>query len=533
MIRVMIVDDEILVRVGLKTVIDWQKYGFAVVAEAGNGRDALEKLKNGNIDIVLLDIKMPIMDGIELLHIIRVEKLPVKVIILSCHDDFDYVKECMKLGASDYLLKLSLDTEKLINILEGLKIECGIRPSQQDENLDNPLPNCFLPLLERFDADVWLAAKRSGIRLRDEKIVVFYMSIDDFKEQICSGIVKNPELSGKYVVNTITDIITSYANGDCFEKLPGEYISVINPRTPGIETVENIAKHIRDSLKQYYQFSVSVGISPMIEKIEQIEAAYQYAKKAWEMKFFKGKGNICVYSKGQFNAALEKQNKVLFTVDMEEQLKHGLEYIDLQFTLSVVNGFFGKIVSNPQLSKEVVINNLDDIMMLFAKELRSYDKRLDDILQIDDGDLKNYLRSFDYLEDLRWWMQSFIKYYFDFLSDINTGFKRRKEILQAIQYIEENYTREISLAEIAKQVNLSESYFSYLFKKETGDGLANYISHLRLTMGKKLLKNTTLSICEIAEKIGFNNVYYFSGTFKKVFGVSPKEYQKMVNRKKS
>lgn len=530
MIKVMIVDDEVLVRVGLKSVIDWQEYGFMVVGEAGNGRDALAKIREGNVDIVLLDIKMPVMDGIELLQIIHAEKLLVKVIILSCHDDFDYVKESMKLGASDYILKLSLDTDKLIKILEDLKNEISSTQSPKPESSENDILQKYcVSILERYDLDSWVAMKRLGMRLHEEKIAVFCIGIDWYENQFISGIIKNPELSGRYVVNTVSDIINNYANGECFEKSSGEYVALINPRTSEIKYVMDIAAHIKDALKRYSQFSVSIGISTICDTISQISQGYLQAKKALEMRFIQGNGSICFSHNDQTIESLAKE-KVLFTEELEQRLKHGLEYHDLSYTMCIINDYYESIRNKPYLTKEVVMNSIDDIMMTFAKELRIYNKQIDDIEEYSGMDLKTYFRKYDYLEELIQWLNTFIAAFFDFLFGLHTHHKRRTEILKAVQYIEENYTKDISLAELARHVNLSESYLSYLFKKETGGGIVNYVSNLRLEMGKKLLKSTNLSVCEIAEKIGYSNVYYFSGAFKKNFGISPTEYQKMVNK---
>lgn len=530
MVKVMIVDDEVLVRVGLKTAIDWPKYGFMVVGEAGNGRDALAMLREGNVDVVLLDIKMPIMDGIELLQIIHVEKIPVKVIILSCYDDFDYVKEAMKLGAFDYILKLSLDIDKLVAILKDLKNNIGAHSLKPGLTEDGALQKYCLAILERYDSHSWAAMKQLGMRLNDDNILVFCIAIDSYEEQINSGNIKNPELSGKYIVNTVSDIINNYANGGCFEKSPGDYVAFINPRTPKIESVVNIAEHIIDALKRYSQFSVSIGISNIIESSSRINEGYLQAKRALEKRFFQGKGVICVSENDLTAGTVEKGNILLFTAELERRLRLGLEYSDLGYTMSAVNDFLESVRNQPYPTKEVVLNNIDDIMMIFAKELRIYNKQFDDIPEFSGIDLKTHLRKFDFFKDLTQWLHEFIKIYFDFLLGLNSQHKRRTEILKAIQYIEENYTRNISLTDLAGQVNLSESYLSHLFKKETGSGIANYVLNLRLEMGKKLLKSTNLSVYEIAEKVGYSNVYYFSSSFKKAFGVSPTEYQKIVNK---
>ena len=135
--KVLIVDDETIVRIGIRSMIDWEKNGFEIVGEAGDGEKALEMIRALSPHIVLTDIKMLPMDGLELIQQIRDERLPVRTIVLSCHNEFEYVKQALKLGASDYILKLSMQPHDLLETMKAVSMEV----CQSSEPADKPVQN--------------------------------------------------------------------------------------------------------------------------------------------------------------------------------------------------------------------------------------------------------------------------------------------------------------------------------------------------------------------------------------------------------
>ena len=143
--KVMIVDDELLVRIGLRSTISWQKYGFTIVADAANGQEAISKFDTTDPDILITDIRMPGMDGIELIKILKKKKPKLKTIILTNYDDFAYTQEALKLGADEYLLKSTLDNQTLLPILKRLwsKVQ---QESVEDQRLEKLQKQALLGL---------------------------------------------------------------------------------------------------------------------------------------------------------------------------------------------------------------------------------------------------------------------------------------------------------------------------------------------------------------------------------------------------
>lgn len=136
MIKILITDDEPLVRAGIKSVIPWNKYGFEVIGEAWNGEDAYQKILELKPDILITDIKMPKMDGIALLKRLKIEHIPIQSLVLSCFDEFELVREAMKYGAHDYILKLSIDPEKLLEVLNEIKQTLATKDSPLSSNVN-------------------------------------------------------------------------------------------------------------------------------------------------------------------------------------------------------------------------------------------------------------------------------------------------------------------------------------------------------------------------------------------------------------
>ena len=133
MLKILIADDEPLVRAGIKSVIPWQQHGFEVIGEAENGLEAYNKIISLKPDILITDIKMPQMDGIELLKKIKKDKIHIQSIILSCFDEFDMVREAMKYGAKDYILKLSIEPQKILDVLDEIKQNMAVDEPQSDQ----------------------------------------------------------------------------------------------------------------------------------------------------------------------------------------------------------------------------------------------------------------------------------------------------------------------------------------------------------------------------------------------------------------
>ncbi len=525
MIKVIVADDELLVRVGLKSAVDWNLNGFEIVAEVANGRDALHYLLENKADILLTDIKMPIMDGIELLREIRNRGLQVKSLVLSCHGEYDYVREALKLGARDYLLKLSLNSENLLALLNELKKEIEINTGDTGSKTFNSLilEEKWLKMLFKFDYSLYQEIVNLGASLKNEKIIVFELSIDNYKNCRDLSSLQSKNILKDSVIGILNNIINDYATGDGFEISGGKYVAIINPRTEEKEYLRQIAVNIQQALKRYVQLSVAIGISEPHQELSSINTAYRQAYEALSRKIFLGSESVVFHS--EINKESENDGKFLLKLEEEENLSRAIYFSKINKINEFLHKFFNDIGNDAQWNNETLYRSLDDILYHFSKNLKIYGKSFEDIPQYKGVAIKTQLRDLEYLSEIKLWFEDFTKVYFDYIADLKK-FTQREDVTKAVEYIVANYNTELTLSKVAGYINISENYFSHIFKKVMGNSFTEYITKYRIEKAKELLRNSDMRINEIAEQVGFVNVYYFSNVFKKYTGASPVEYKK-------
>lgn len=350
--KIMIVDDEKLLRNGFKNMTNWASKGIDIIGEAMNGEDALGKLKIISPDVVITDIKMPIMDGVTLTKKIKELYPHILVLVLSSYDDYDYVRDSMKNGASDYLLKASIDIDELCDTLKR------ITQSTQDAHL------------------------------------ISYQTIN------------------------------------------------------------------------HESISLNFNIDKL--KIQQYLELHQY-----------------------------------------DILK---EYVTTIF----------------KMSSPIPITYMQDIL----RELFFFMEYTLDTLGLIDKDLKNRkyiniatVNSITTLQESINWFNSIV----DEISNcsINHNKKHTEIINQINSYIEENYTSSISLSNIAEKFFINKNYLCDIFKSETNSTINDYITNLRIDKSKELIRDTSLTLTQIAYQIGYQNTSYFNRVFRKKTGISPSEYMKL------
>lgn len=498
MIRVLIADDEVLVRLGLRAAIDWEAHGFSIVGEVGNGRDALERVRAGKVDILLLDIKMPQLNGLDVLKAIRAENLAVKVVVLSCHDDFEYVKEAMRLGAVDYLLKLSLQTDQLLQTLRRIEHPTDL---QKHETASTQL----LSLLYHYDESVFDQLCQNGCNLKKEHCIVLLAQREP-----------GETVDDKYVLSVLHDTISRYSKGECLSLGNGLFAAVLN--IP-FNQLERLTGAMIESAEKYTHCQLFIGAASA-DTLEELPRAMQEAQLALEARYVLGPG------RANLTGCQKKWN----TLSLEEQ-----EIIAFSLRSNVAEGFDQLLAT---LEQEALtppyptIQNLREHALewltLYRDTAQEYDLHLETLEKP-----SQVVEQLSSLADLIMFLRNQWSICSKSISEKKYRLPQRDEIIQALEYIQNHYTQDINLAELSRYVGLSKNHFSSLFKRETGEGLNEFITRLRLEYSSKLLETTLLTVSEIAEKAGFSSIYYFSSVFKKKYKIGPTEYRMQHSRRKN
>ena len=530
MYKVLIADDEQAVRIGMRSFIDWNKNGFELVGEAKDGRAALALIQQTRPDIVITDLKMPEMDGVELIRALNVGGFRGKVLVLSNYNEFDLVRSAMKFGASDYLLKVTMEPEELLSILkqlcEKLKSEKAVLEENNkiklelNRNREIETRQYFAELINGAvsDDDCDKKAETFGIATNSSPKQLFYVIIDNFEKAIKSGKIKDVSRCSQTLVTAAADTLDS----------PDIYIIDLNHREFAILflncaelNVSELAHRIQNTVSLYLNLSVTVTVSRVFTKMNEIKARYDSCKASCQYRFYCGYGVVLYEDCVKMNddiTCLEQENFIV-------KIKQFIESNDQKAAVE----YFEKIIQDAEKNKvkpeflkntvNIIINDLFGLLIHYG---------IKDIM-----DLNQYKKSLEQSEtadQFRNELSALLEIFCIRLQQLKYGVYK-KPIDQVVKFIDRHINQKIFLGDIAKEVGMSEGYLCKIFKSETGKSLVQYVNDLKMDRAEKLLKNPELMVKEVSDAIGIDDQFYFNKMFKKHVGMSPSEYKKKVNSK--
>lgn len=496
---VLIVDDELLVRIGIRHSIDWEQYHFKITGEASDGREALRLLYQTRPDVMILDINMPNMDGLEVLQKIHEEKCKVKVIVLTCYEELEYAKKALKLGACDYVLKSSIGEDGLKNALEELVFEeddgaekSGDFLRSQEDILTciiegHPSSTEILSIRENHLFCIGikiLQMERVQKRYPDKKKNYFHVSFRSIAMQVLAGqkecvfLQFQPDLALIYM-----SFSSLHSAQECMLK------------------VRQIAERLVWALSQYMAVQIRIGISQVHYHFADIRKAYQESCEAIQYGLLKPEKNIFYYESWN---TMQTEN---IYQDKEREIKNLLYGRNYEEALKKIKETFFQISWEERKRLPKTVEFLKEIVSLIesiencqeqSRESLDAAETFDNMKQIVTRQLESYI------------------------------VRNENFLIQKVEtYLKDHYREAIALSDIADYMGLSESYVSRLFNKETGMNISTYINQLRIAKAKELLKNTNMKIYEISEAVGYSSATVFHITFKKMTDMTPAEYRKL------
>jgi len=529
MIKLLLVDDEPLIREALLTLLDWESYGFQIVGEAYNGMEALKIMAEKQVDIVLTDIKMPVMDGLELIQTAKEKNNTTVFVVLSAYDEFHLVSNAYKMGAKDYILKSEITREGVIEVLqkayqEVINIRQHQRYIEEQEQtrqlFEKHHQAIYYRLLEeviegQFNMKQQQDLIKLGFRYAGDQVAVMVIYIENrMKTEDLNG---NSSILFQRVQEYLENILNAHKIGNMLPHFPGEYVflfcfSLEDSERDIVERISLLYNNIRISLQKQFNVIVSAGLSGIGEGLCAASELYKQAVFAYHNSFVLGKGKLIYYDHlpPQINKAILDADRKI--VALKELLK-SMDSKKIKDNLDLVT-----------VQAEVVTEKMvSDIQALFERYyVCIFEFASDYFLQQDLAPLleeyNNDLRDRGDLKQLNNWIRKV-------LMQIAFAIGKGSYLINRVRYyIHKNYHSDISLTAVAKEVGVNSSYLSRIFVKEVGCSFMDYLTKVRLEAALEYMKNSNLKIYEVAEKVGYSNAEHFSRIFKKVFGKSPKEY---------
>ncbi|MDR6125269.1 two-component system response regulator YesN [Bacillus sp. SLBN-46] len=506
--RILIVDDEPLVRIGIKSSIDWQSYGITIVGEAGDGEEAIQLMLERNPDLVLLDIKMPKKDGLEVLIEMKERGIHSKVIILSSFDDLETVKKAMKLGADDYFHKPNMNDQEILKVVSKIQEELSVEQTDKEKNYDHdskPMEAIIRNLLIGKEKAV------KQLNFKGNNILVVLFKVKEYKKILERYRENDAALLQNSILNLLKELLVKDKVVE-FLQIEDNLFSLIFSNSD-IKSAQNTytiiyekVHHINQSLKRFLNIETVYGISKPADKFSNIKHAFKQAKHALDHAFYTSDQPI-LYFQNLEDVSADEQEET-FIKKMKKELRE--ERFEQFF--NTVKEWEQYLQNKKTLSKEEVRKIYEGLLFMMEET----DKYL------------GYIDKFEPIESFAELSGLYHQVFEEILSGRGT-FKNKgySPIIKIIlEYLELNYHESISLKSLGEEFHVSPNYISRLFKKETGIGLFDYLNEIRIQKSKALLKDYQYKIYEVAEMVGFKSQVHFAIVFNKYEGMSPKDFRK-------
>ena len=540
MYKLIIVDDEEEVRKGIIQKIEWAKFHFEIAGEAENGREALDLIEENIPDIVITDITMPLMDGMELAAILKEHFPTVKTVILTGFDDFKFAQQAIKYGVADYILKPVLPKD-IYGLLEKLKNQIDNEIAQKEDIVKlRSYYNESLPVIrDRFltrlitgrpdENEIKNRIASYGLNLAGNTFVVAVVDIDT--ESLKNNIFEenDMELVKFAILNITKEILAAHPHGEAFYN--DDKLIIIKgykdcERTSVLNKSFSFLEEIRQTADKYLRVILTIGLGTTCDSLVNLREAYTSAMTALDYKLLMGGGRVI------FIEDLEPQNSenIVFDDSKVKALISGIKFGGPNEITTAVDALFDDITG---------INTSFRGYQLYLMEIASTINRIARNFQIDavvlfgDGlSIYEEIIKLKTITDVRNWIKEICLH---LMKNISCKRQNTTELLleKAKDYIINNYGDDsLSIQKVADHLHISPSYLSLIFKKDAGITFLKYLVAIRLDAAKELLLSSDLKTAEIAEKIGYPDVNYFSYFFKKNFGTSPREYRNQFMQKK-
>ncbi|MFC4401825.1 response regulator transcription factor [Gracilibacillus xinjiangensis] len=493
MLKVLIIDDEPLIREGLCSIIDWENFGYEIVGTAKNGKEGLKYMELLKPDVVFVDIKMPGLSGIEMVKKAKEKRMIAKYIVLSGYSNFTYAQESIQLGMESYLLK-PVDEEELIPLIQQVKAKCFY-----EKNVVSQLDQ-YKKIQEQHEWREWLHGNRTG------KLLSAYEA-DSF---IIASLVSQQFIDWETIETKVEKVI-----------LPTTKLIWIDNQlivlflNNSIESALASLRNLKEFIKVNSSAKIKIQVIDQLISLKGLPKAYDQLLSLQNFSYnFSDSVILCSSmintNRGTFPLTEHLANSIYRAMEFEN-----INQLEIYFD-EIKSCFQNNLYQRERIRAEW----LEFTKLIYRKikfndahvSLESNERLVEGIYQAED--LETLLKQ--------------TKEMFIMISGHLNGFGSSSEdtIEKIIQYVEQYHYKDLTLKVIAELFKYNRSYLGKKFKNCTGDYFHVYLDKVRLGKAKQLLRQPDIKVYQVSEQVGYSNIDYFYRKFKKYMGISPKEYQK-------
>lgn len=527
MYRVMIVDDEPLILAGISGLINWNEKNCEIVSKETNGQAALISIKNCKPNILISDIKMPVLDGIALMQECQKQDYDMAFILLTNYEEFSLVQQALRLGAIDYLIKSNLTAETLMNSLDKAIDYCrkntDIDYTKKELemamiNRDELTKNYFKKLLldDEINEELIDGAETLNIVTRFPGLYLIFMYISDKQYKI-------DKKKMYYAENIMKEMIKRYFSESCLIQWENNsFLLVISSKEDNAhEMIQQMSGKLVSVIKDYFEMSMVLSVSQYVTDIKKLSKCLNQVILGMNYYYYDSENSTIFYSDAyERNDGRKNEFNIQF---LKNDITNSISKNDCETFYSTIKQVV-KLLEDCKPDKLQAINACISLYYFIHSLFEKMGKKAYDTESTYETDIFTCLNLMPSLNDIINWLADFGKKVCYVLED--SKHNHADIIIQQVrEYIGQHYNEKISLSTISEQLRISSGYLSSIFSRQTGETISDYINRIKIDKAKELLASHQYLVYEIADMLGFENAYYFSRVFRKVTGITPKDYE--------
>lgn len=528
--KVFLVEDEIVAREGIRDNVNWKSAGFEFCGEAPDGEIALPLIEKTQPDLLITDIKMPFMDGLQLCRIVK-EQMPwVKIIILSGHDEFDYAQSAIKLGVSDYLLK-PISAAEIQEILQRM---AALLDQEKEERknlkeLQNQVRDMRALQRERLllqlvvggvsSAEAIEQCRQIGLDIIAPYYLGVLIKVDLYETDNQLSLRRYQQ-----VQNIVTTLVSTFSGAFFTQKSVEELLLIMNGENPEQlkQEAQFLARLIQEDVEERIGCRLTVGVGTVQRRLTDLHLSFAEALTCVRTPIQNGGNQVPTVSgnhqEGEYSIKISKLEQTA----IEQQLKSGLDgEFDAFFEAHLYP--LSEAALHSTLIKHYLFVEVIFTAVQFVTDLGGDGMKVIPIMSNIEAFLKN-IKTIDQIKEA---MRNIFSAVLTFRNN-QTQYEKAKLIFQAKDFIDSHFTDpNLLLNEVAASVNLSPSHFSVVFGRETGESFKDYLTRVRIERAKELLRTTNMKCSDVAYQSGYNDPHYFSFVFRKNTGLPPQQFRQL------
>lgn len=534
MYNVIIADDEEVVRSGLKKHFNWAQYDMRVVADFPNGEKAWQYILHNPVDLVVTDVRMPILDGISLARQIRARSPQIQIIFISGYNDTDYLRKAFKTDAVDYILK-SIDLDEFAQTIDHVRRRMDREAQRQRalEALESKLDQS-IPLLQQKWLMQLVGSDVENTDIMQERFQFLSLPLYD-DVHYCVLVVQVQELWRRFMsiterqrqlfslkfTNRAKVVLNRYGSDVVFENRLGEYVVILNTEQENYEDdLLKVSQELQQIIEGDLEAKCSIGISERFTGLARIHAAYLSALNAISGRYYLNDNlsiSVDKFGGKSPNDLMERADsnitKALLAGDMarvSEVMASVFSDMDSMGTVAEQHNFMIHLLFLPLQ----VMSNLP------VQKMGPYSDQL------------KLIESFLCCADVRERRLFLLQQYESVMALLSgpSGGQSNYIVEKTRGIIDESYMNQISIASLAEQVFVTPTYLCMLFKQATGQTINEYITQVRIQRAKALLADSRIRLYDVCSQVGYLSPSYFSSIFKKYTLMTPSEYRETISK---